>query len=94
MYAFYLQQLSHLDPRRCNIFLALVERKRITVQLRNRVGVRGRQHWIRYFAAPLSTASGQIFKDDVNGFSFTSDICFMRLFLEQNIKRKSEHDET
>jgi hypothetical protein len=30
-------------------------------------------------ATPLSTASGHIFKDDVNGFSSTSDICFMTI---------------
>ncbi len=31
------------------------------------------------FPRPLSTAGlcGQIFKDDINGFSSTSDVCFM-----------------
>ncbi len=30
-------------------------------------------------ALPLSTDFGQIFKDDVNGFSSTWDICFMTI---------------
>jgi hypothetical protein len=29
-------------------------------------------------------ASGQIFKDDVNGFSATSDICFMLLLIDDH----------
>jgi hypothetical protein len=45
-------------------------------QLGNRVAVRGKA-----FLHPphpfLQQASGEIFEDDVNGFSSTADICFM-----------------
>jgi hypothetical protein len=47
-----------------------------TVQLGNRLVARGvRRYSVSY--SLTEQASGQIFKDDVNGFSSTSDICFM-----------------
>jgi hypothetical protein len=58
--------------RRITVTSSLIE---ISMEpLGNRMGGR------RYSARPhsfLQQVSGQIFKADVNGFSFTSDICFM-----------------
>jgi hypothetical protein len=46
-------------------------------QLRNRLAVRGKECHCIHPLPPLSTAtSGELLKDDVNGFSSASDICF------------------
>jgi hypothetical protein len=74
-------------------------RRRITVtsslneittdQLGNRVVARGGGRCLSARPHPfLQQASGQISKDNVNGFFFTSDICFMVLILTKLFHRK------
>jgi hypothetical protein len=64
--------MKETPSRRITVTSSLEELS--TNQLGNRVVVRGGGVTVHPF---LQQASGKIYKDDVNGLSSTSDICFM-----------------
>jgi hypothetical protein len=56
--------------------------------MKYRVGGKGWNALLRPTPPHFTEAYGKIFKDDVNGFSSTSDICFVEVRNMQRMPRK------